>query len=407
MIAALFRSKFGIVVMAGLVCGVFFTLSKLKHRRADQAEAQSTIALSASPGNKTGGAEQAALLKRTQETTRGRAETLRMEKANERTSGSSYDEAGNVYRRRATPEPISQPLRAAPEQQTSEAPREPMIVPTLRIRGRTAAAPDAIESSNPFKNPFEKLLSPLSVGPHANSLPSKNEAASSLATPPAKPKPDRFVPFGRLIKAELVITLESTEDEMPLIALITEPVYNNGRLVIPAGTELHSMARPDRIRDRIISTTIWRLVFPREGNKPNGRQLTFDGIALDRDDRDGNGLTWGITDGSYGMRGRAIKNGQGQEEIMLFAAEALRAFGGTLSERQQTIVGAETQANARNAGIAGGQAVLEQFARKISKEIDRNGVYIQVPAGKQFYVYPRQVIDPDRADISENIAGVE
>ena len=92
---------------------------------------------------------------------------------------------------------------------------------------------------------------------------------------------------------------------------------------------------------------------------------------------------------------------------MLFAAESLRAFAGTLTERQQTIVGAETRQNARNAAVAGGQAVLEQFAGRIAKELERNGVYIQVPAGKQFYVYPRQVIDPDVADIPENIARVE
>jgi hypothetical protein len=149
------------------------------------------------------------------------------------------------------------------------------------------------------------------------------------------------------------------------------------------------------------------MIFPREGQRPNGRQLTFDGIALDRDDGDGNGFTWGITDGSYGLRGRTIQNGQTQQELLLFAAEALRAASGTMTQRQPSIVGSLVESNAKNAGIAGGQAVLESFAARLAKEVERNGSYIQVPAGKQFYVYPRQVIDPDRADIPENIAKVE
>jgi hypothetical protein len=203
------------------------------------------------------------------------------------------------------------------------------------------------------------------------------------------------------------MSLESTQDEMPLVGLIVEPVYNNGRLVIPAGTEVHSTARPDRIRNRIISTPKWRLIFPREGSRPNGRQLTFEGIALDRDDRGGTGMTWGPTDGSYGLSGRVLRSGQTQEQVLLFAAEALKAAGASLMDRQPTMMGTQVEANAKNAALAGGQAVLSQMAERLAAEIARNGVYIQVPAGKQFYVYPRQIIDPDRADIPTNIAKVE
>lgn len=402
MITMFLRTKAGVVVMAAFVCAIFFTLSRLKHHRAEVA-AKSGSSLQAAPENRSGGAEEAALLKRTQENARGRAETARLERDASRQTGSSYDEAGNVYRRRATPEPMQSPqgsTRSDELERHAESVPESVIVPSLRIHGRKATGPDGLPSL--IRNPLETLVPGATVAPRPT-------PSNLAALPPSAPvpKPQRFLPFGRLIKAELVITLESTEDEMPLIGLVIEPVYNNGKLIIPAGTELHSMARPDRVRDRIISTTTWKLVFPREGQRPNGRQLTFQGIALDRDDGDGNGLTWGLTDGSYGLRGRSVHQGQTAQEVMLFAAEALRAASGTAMDRQATLVGSQAETNLKNAGISGGQAVLEHFAKGLLKEIERNGVYIQVPAGKQFYVYPRQVIDPDRADIPDNIAGVE
>jgi|GEM_PF-3035121 len=400
MITAFLRTKAGVVVMAALVCAIFFTLSRLKHRKTEQADHRGSGSL-VSTESRSGGAEQAALLKRTQENARGRAETARIERAAARQTGSSYDEAGNAYRRRATPEPVQRQPAAARGGETerpTDATLEPAIVPSLRIHGHKVASSDSPLPS--LRNPLEALLPQAPGG--LRDLP-----PGHFSPPPPAPKPQRFVPYGRLIKAELVITLESTEDEMPLVGLVIEPVYNNGKLIIPAGTELHSMARPDRVRDRIISTTTWKMIFPREGQRPNGRQLTFEGMALDREDGDGNGLTWGITDGSYGLRGRAVHAGQTAQELMLFAAEALRAAGGSVMDRQTTIIGSQIEANAKNAGVAGGQAVLEHFAKGLSKEIERNGVYIQVPAGKQFYVYPRQVIDPDRADIPDNIARVE
>ncbi len=84
---------------------------------------------------------------------------------------------------------------------------------------------------------------------------------------------------------------------------------------------------------------------------------------------------------------------------MVFAAEALKAASATMMERETTVAGTRLQANATNAALAGGQAVLARVAERLMREIEMNGAYVQVPAGKQFYLYPKQVIDPDSADI--------
>ena len=398
MILSLLGSKIGVVFVALGICAVFFGVSKWKHRARPKETSIRIVRSAAKRAN-----EPTTLASRAQENAIARADDVRSDRRQGVVKGEGYDEAGDTYHRRAVPDPISTTSRdvggASNGNDANAGSVEAFPVTSLRIHGRRAGAP--VETNSRWSDPLASLL------PKPLKPPSSLESSARSIPVLKAPKPERFVPFGRLIKAELVITLESTQDEMPLIGLITEPVYNNGKLVIPAGTELHSMARPDRVRDRIISMTHWRLIFPRDGNKPNGRQLVFDGIALDREDRDGNGLTWGLTDGSYGLRGRAIHNGQTTEALMLFAAEAIKAASASMMDRQQTVLGTEVESNARNASLAGGQAVLSHFAEGIAKELERNGTYIQVPAGKEFYVYPRQVIDPDRADIPDDIAKVE
>ncbi|PTX91342.1 TrbI/VirB10 family protein [Opitutus sp. ER46] len=222
-----------------------------------------------------------------------------------------------------------------------------------------------------------------------------------------RPRSRRFNPYGRVLKCELVFTLDSTTEETPLVGLVMEPVYNNGLLVIPAGTELHGVARPDRLRDRLFSGPEWIFVFPREAGRPNGRQLNVRGVALDRVEPDANGMTWGITDGSYGLAGRVIRS-LDRLEIKRFVANFLAAGSVALQERKSDRLGQDTVQNTpQNAALQGVSANLQQIAEDVAKEIEEHGVFIRVPAGHQFYFYPMQVIDPDVADISSDIAIVK
>ena len=117
-----------------------------------------------------------------------------------------------------------------------------------------------------------------------------------------KPKElsEDFAPFGRLIQCELIVTVDSSSINTPVIGLVTENVYHHGHLIIPIGTEVHGSAQVDRVRERIASDGRWTLVWQ------TGEELRVSGLALDREkDADGDG--WGITDGSAGLRGRFIK----------------------------------------------------------------------------------------------------
>ncbi|HUZ05859.1 MAG TPA: TrbI/VirB10 family protein [Candidatus Paceibacterota bacterium] len=201
-----------------------------------------------------------------------------------------------------------------------------------------------------------------------------------------------YAPFGRLIPCETVITVDSSSMETPIVGLITENVYYGGKLIIPAGTEVHGMAQTDRQRDRIATSTSWKLVWQ------DGEEMQLKAIALDREfDNNTNQSGWAITDGSAGLSGEVIKS-DNLAEIKLFAATFLSGAASALTEQQQTLLGSMPAPTLGNAPFQGAQAVLQTYAQQIFDSIQKNGFYVRVPSGKQFYLYVLQTID--RADAS-------
>ena len=207
-----------------------------------------------------------------------------------------------------------------------------------------------------------------------------------------------YAPFGRLIPCETVITVDSSSMQTPIIGLVTENIFYGGRLIIPAGTEVHGMAQTDRQRERIAGNTSWTLIWQ------DGEEMQLKAIALDREfDNNTNQSGWAITDGSAGLRGEIIKS-DNLADIKLFAATFLSGAAGALTEKQQTVFGPINSPTLNNAPFQGAQAVLQTYAQQIYDSIQKNGFYVRVPSGKQFYLYVLQTID--RADASFGGVGI-
>jgi hypothetical protein len=237
---------------------------------------------------------------------------------------------------------------------------------------------------------------PLPVVP-ANQVPTLSPislfADSSAGIPPAKKLSAVFAPFGRLIPCETVVTVDSSSIQTPIIGLITENIYYGGKLVIPAGTEIHGTAQTDHQRERIASGNSWTLIWQ------NGLEMQIKAIALDREfENDTNQTGWAITDGSAGLRGEVIKS-DNLADIKLFAATFLSGAAGALTEKQQTVFGPINSPTLNNAPFAGAQAVLQTYAQQILDSIQKNGFYVRVPSGKQFYLYVLQTIDAADASL--------
>jgi hypothetical protein len=189
--------------------------------------------------------------------------------------------------------------------------------------------------------------------------------------------------------------LESSKLDTPVVGLVTEDVWHDGRLVIPAGTEVHGRASLDHSRERIAASGRWVVVW-RDGSPFNGTELVLNGIALDRQKDDVTG-EFGLRDGSAGLVGQLIKSDNWQE-IKLFASTFLAGMASGLQEmrNQGTAFGDTVQvpvASGRNAALQGTSDVLNLYAQRIQEVIARDGFYVRVPAGKQFYLYVTETID--------------
>ncbi len=216
--------------------------------------------------------------------------------------------------------------------------------------------------------------------------------AISAGRTEARAAPERFIPFGTLLKCKLINTIDSANLETPVIALLLDDVWQNGRLVIPANTLVHGMARAGRLRDRVTAVGTWRFVWQ------DGRELAFAGIALDREyehDTDG----YGITDGSAGIKGRLLA-ADDLQELKMLAAAALSGFARGTQDRTQTALGTTVTGSVSNGVREGVGEVFELYAQRTIREIEQNGIFVRVAAGKEFYVYVLGAVDPQQASIA-------
>jgi len=217
-----------------------------------------------------------------------------------------------------------------------------------------------------------------------------------------------YAPYGRLIPCETVVTLESSKLDTPVIGLVTDDVWHEGRLIIPAGTEVHGRASIDRSRERIAANGRWVVVW-RDGSPLNGTELVLNGIALDRAKDETTG-EFGMRDGSAGLLGTLVKTDDWQE-IKLFASTFLSGFAGGLQElrNQGGALGELAQvpvASTRNAALQGSSDVLNAYAKQIQEAIAHDGFFVRVPAGKQFYLYVTETIDQAKGTRG-NVANAE
>lgn len=238
----------------------------------------------------------------------------------------------------------------------------------------------------------------INTGPAANSKPPKPPPFPKLvhitntAPEPYKDEePKIFAPRGLLIKAALVLTVDSSSLETPVLALVTEDVYWNQKLIVPAGTQVQAKAAQGRTRDRIEVKGSYTFIWA------DGREYNISCVALDHDRAEDG--TFGITDGSAGIRGQIIKNDQ-YAELKILMAEALQGIMNNSQSQFQTIYGNAPQNNSRNAALGGGGQAASAYSELLTNKLDKDLDFVRVSAGTHFYIYTLAVFEPELASIA-------
>jgi hypothetical protein len=339
----------------------------------------------------------------------------------------------------ASPSAAVLPTRLTPEELTSaeaERPADPVSgyrrevvrpkpVQNLAGGADTGEEPAAgLASGNPVsrKRDEKKSLPEIFRMPGEAPLTAAPAPRPPATEPAARADPEDFAPFGRLIKCELVQTIDSvTARTEPIVALVTADLDWNGTTIIPAGSEAFSYAAPQPVLDvggvgRLVDNGEWTLVLPAGPTGENGRELIVKGRAVDRRESvvsaHGEARAWGPDDGTDGLVGFTLST-LDNREVKLFAAAAISGMAqglGAIAERQEPSPGlsgalgatqaAPTIGNAVVASLGGGAVdAVNEIAARIRDEIAKRGVYVRVPAGKTFYLFVEQTIDPRAAAV--------
>lgn len=285
-----------------------------------------------------------------------------------------------------------------------KSPRSAEPIKTELPEQATAAKHSSFEQNIPTPGRAMAKATPASTPPP--------EAARPNATPkPPPPIPqaifatkeaarsEYYLPYGRLLRCELVNAVESTNIETPIIGLITEDVWQAGRLVIPAGTEVHGLAQKTAARERIGSERQWVLVFQ------DGKELPLSGTVLDYAPEGTNGEQWAETDGSAGLRGYMIAADKYAEAKAILAAMISAGAGAfpAMTNIISPLTGGVTQVQQggyQDAIAAGIQAGGQIYSQRLLEGLKNDPYYVRVPAGTTFYLYVSQTVDLANARIS-------
>src|SRR5260221_8410794 len=213
-------------------------------------------------------------------------------------------------------------------------------------------------------------------------------------TPVSDPK--FYLPRATLIPCALILTVDSSSRDTPVLAEVTQDVKAfgaNGKVVIPAGTLVAGFASSNRVRDRIEVKGSWDLIFVK-----TGKEYEFRGIACDRI-YDQNTGRYGLTDGSAGLHGQIFYTDR-YAELKAFGAAALAGVAQSFQTVQGNYYGGNNLQHApENAGLQGLSNVMELMVQKYMNANDGDETYVRVPASKEFYVFTTSVVEPDRASV--------
>src|SRR5262245_27657050 len=275
----------------------------------------------------------------------------------------------------------------------STAPKD-VLLSDRRLNGMQANLPPTPAPTIPPTSPAQR---PTTLSPLVSFYAQVSATPVPSPTPPmAPPRPQAWLPPGTFIPCALVNTVESSHINTPVVGEVLRDMYQNGRVIVPAGAIVSSFAESGAVRDRIEVAGQWLIVYP------DGRHLRVRGIACDREADPAN-QQFGIEDGSAGLQGEIV------ESDHWAMAKGFVGLLMTAAMQTGTAVATSTLQAAHTTGVTALPDTTPVFAKYLDQLLNGetgDGRFVRVRASKEFYVYVTETVVPAKRVISEESAAV-
>jgi hypothetical protein len=216
-----------------------------------------------------------------------------------------------------------------------------------------------------------------------------------------------FLPYGTPIPCELISTIQTSgAGRSPVIGIVTENVYNNSDIAIPAGTYVQGHTSGMPLRDHIMTDEGWVLVW-KTTDSNNGKELKISAVALENGSH-WNGKNWDLLDMSMGIPGYTVDN-RNKDDLKNIAVQVVSGVGNGLAgaaalatgqipgaSGTSSMIGTATQSIGTSVA-QGASNTAQVFAKESLMNLMQSDYYTTAPGGTQFYLYPEQTVDISKA----------
>ena len=199
------------------------------------------------------------------------------------------------------------------------------------------------------------------------------------------------IPQGTLLHCQLVMPVETTAPNTPVVARLTKPLILRGKLIAPSGTQIFGQYRSNK-GERVFLGEQWRLIAGHQ------RQLNLKASAMQKQYDAARNL-YGLSDGKLGLEGRIAKTKKPNSDWKAVVGTLASATGKLAQERVRTVLGDQIPLTGRNALLEGSTALIDQRMEQLKAKDCANEPVTGLVAGLEFYLLVEGIEENKKSEV--------
>ena len=186
------------------------------------------------------------------------------------------------------------------------------------------------------------------------------------------------IDHGTLLHCQLVSPVDTAVSASPVVARLTKPLIQRGKLIAPIGTKIYGLYRSSK-GNRVYLDEQWKIVAGEQ------LQLSLKASALEQQ-YDPSLNFFGLSDGRLGLLARVTGKRDDPGTLKSVVGTLASATAKLAQERVRTVLGDQVPLSARNVLLEGSRAAIDQKLEGITNKDGSYGTALEVDAGTEFYL---------------------